>query len=90
MTICIVDTSILLELLGVPGFEASHEETIRAFAVRIDAGERFLLTVPAILETGNHVAQLTDGGTRRKWAMRYVDFINRALWRESIRTNASS
>jgi hypothetical protein len=83
MTISIVDTSVLVELLAIPGFRSRHDETLTAFAARSGAGERFLLAVPVILETGNHVAQLPDGGTRRKWAVRFVEFIGKALSGES-------
>ncbi len=48
----------------------------------------FILPMATILETGNHIAQNGDGGTRRKTALRFCDavkgaFNGEAPWRPS-------
>jgi len=61
-----IDTSVLLEILRVPGKSqrpaAIHEE----LQDRVGSGESLLLPAAAIIETGNHIAQLPDGNLRRK------------------------
>ena len=79
MTVCIVDTSILAELLNLPGMAEEHEETVASFEARQKEREQFLLPLAALIETGNHVAHLTDGAARRKFAQIFVTFAKAAL-----------
>ncbi|HEY4239449.1 MAG TPA: hypothetical protein VGM88_06520 [Kofleriaceae bacterium] len=78
MTVCIVDTSVFVELLGLPGFDGDHDFRLAEFEERVRAREKFLLALPVVLETGNHVAQIPDRD-RRRWAEKFVDFIRPAL-----------
>lgn len=80
MTICIVDTSILVELLNVPGCASRHAELVDAFAGRQQHAEQFLLPLAVLVETGNHVAHVPDGAQRRSAADRFV-----TLARDSLR-----
>lgn len=79
MTICIVDTSVLLELLNVPGKSSRHEEIVDDYAVRQSSSEQFLLSVAVLIETGNHVAQASQGHARRSCAEKFVTFARVAL-----------
>ena len=79
MTVCIVDTSVLVELLGLPGFEENHDIRVEEFAERIAARETFLLPLPVLLETGTHVAQIANGNYRRQCAERFCAFVKPAL-----------
>lgn len=83
MTICIVDTSILVELLNLRGLASRHDELVAELARRAAAGERFLLPVAVLVETGNHVAQIPDGGSRRRSADDFVRFATISLHGES-------
>lgn len=83
MNVCIIDTSIVVELLGLPGFSGQHEVHLASFAERARAKETFLLPLPVLFETGNHVAQIPDGRLRREWADRFVTFANQALLGET-------
>jgi len=83
VNVCIIDTSVLVELLGVPGYEARHDECVADFELRARAPESFLLPLPVLFETGNHVAQIPDGRLRRAWAERLVSFARPALSGES-------
>ena len=47
------------------------------------AKETFLLPLPVLFETGNHVAQIPDGRLRREWADRFVTFAKQALLGET-------
>jgi len=81
VTICIVDTSVVLELLNVPGKASQHEAVTAEFEQRLGAREEFLLPIAVLVETGNHVAQLKlqDGGARRRSAELFREFAAKAL-----------
>lgn len=54
-----IDTSILCELLQVPGKSnpSQHSDLVTEMDRRAAAGERFVIPVTALIETGNHIAQ---------------------------------
>ena len=59
--IVIVDTSVFLNVLDVPGFNQDREADLARFRELIEAGANLLLPIAAIFEAGNHIAQLADG-----------------------------
>jgi hypothetical protein len=65
-----IDTSVLLEILKVPGHSSNHIEITRELESRILDGVTFVLPVTTIIETGNHIAQCD--GDRRGAAERFV------------------
>ncbi|MCB5286843.1 MAG: hypothetical protein LHW64_03460 [Candidatus Cloacimonetes bacterium] len=77
--ICIIDTTIFLEILNVPNKAAQHKQTMAELKEKISAGEFLFLPMPTIIETGNHIAQNGDGDQRRKAALRFVNHIEKAL-----------
>lgn len=77
--ICIVDTSILCELLQVPNMSDGYAEHRAALEAKVENGESLLVPMPAVLETGNHIGQNGSGGQRRKAAQRFVSFIESAI-----------
>jgi hypothetical protein len=74
-SICLIDTSIFLELLDVPNFNQDRASVLEDFQTYVQANCTFLLTMATILETGNHIAQNGDGRVRRKTAIRFVKTI---------------
>lgn len=64
MTVVLVDTTIFLNVLDVPGFNQDREAVFGQLAERLDARQELLLPIAAILETGNHVGHLRDGRVR--------------------------
>ena len=74
-TICLIDTSIFLNLLNVPNRNQSKTKVLDDFETYIQANCRFLLPMATILETGNHIAQNGDGTLRRKTAQTFVKTI---------------
>jgi hypothetical protein len=68
-----IDTSVLCELLEVPGMCSQHEDIRSEFELRGDGGERFVIPITAVIETGNHIAQAA--GDRRAAAERFVRFL---------------
>lgn len=77
--VCIVDTSVLLELLDVPDKSDDSAMFVREFEGRVKAGEAMLLPLTAILEAGNFVGQVGSGKVRRKLAEKLVAIVAQAL-----------
>ncbi|MFI5802215.1 hypothetical protein [Streptomyces sp. NPDC051561] len=68
-----VDTSILCNLLSVPGKCQDRDKVIVELKSKRETGGcDLLLPVTAIIETGNHIAQLSDGYHRLKCAERFA------------------
>ncbi len=79
-----VDTSIFLNLLDVPGFSQDRERVVDDFRAKQKSGS-LILPVAAVIETGNHVAQLKNGLARREAARKFGDALllvsdGRAPW----------
>ncbi len=70
-----VDTSVLCNLLDVP-LMSDDSAAVKAEArQRRDDGERFVLPLTAVIETGNHIANVKQGD-RRAAAERFVRLID--------------
>lgn len=65
-----IDTSVLCNLVPVPGRDQQAGEVRREMTARLDQRERFILPITAVIETGNFIAQLSDGRVRRQTAER--------------------
>ncbi|MFI7450521.1 hypothetical protein ACIBQX_23710 [Nonomuraea sp. NPDC049714] len=61
-----VDTSVLCDLLDIPGKNQDRAMVARQLADKRQC--RLILPVTAVIETGNHIAQLSDGRLRRQYA----------------------
>lgn len=79
MTVCLLDTTIVTCLVRVPFFEQGSDDIERELEGKVRARETLLLPMTAILETGNHIGQHGDGGTRRKVATRFVKLVSSAI-----------
>jgi len=93
-SICLIDTSIFLELLNVPNYNQRRASVIEDFKTYSQAGCTFLLPMATILETGNHIAQNGDGTIRRKTAIRFVKEVKEAFqgiapWRPTTFPNTA-
>jgi hypothetical protein len=73
-----VDTSVLCDLLAVPG-KCQQQHSVRDELQRlIEDRVQLVLPIATVIETGNHIAQAADGRSRRACAERFV-----ALLRET-------
>ncbi|WP_371780877.1 hypothetical protein [Streptosporangium subroseum] len=61
-----VDTSVLCNLLDVPGKNQDRKNVLRTLEEKRACD--LILPVTAVIETGNHIAQLSDGRLRRQYA----------------------
>ncbi len=78
-SICLIDTSIFLEIVDVPKYNQHRASVLEDFETYYLAGFTFLLPMATILETGNHIAQNGDGRMRRKTAIRFVEQVKAAF-----------
>jgi len=77
--VCLLDTSVFVEILNVPSKAQCHEAILQDLEARIQNGESLFLPMATILETGNHIGQNGDGGARRTCAERFVTQVGAAL-----------
>lgn len=77
--IVIVDTSIFLNALDVPAFNQHRKQVLDELERRINDGAVLLLPIAAIVETGNHIAQLSSGRDRRRFAVKFCEQVEAAI-----------
>ncbi|MEZ4269795.1 MAG: hypothetical protein R3F39_25840 [Myxococcota bacterium] len=77
--IVLLDTSIYMNVLDLPGLNQHRLAVLDEFARRVDAGDYFLLPLATVWETGNHIAGLKTGGLRRRYAQALADDVVRAI-----------
>ena len=81
--ICLIDTSVFVNILMVPNKSSNHEDVIDELKLRIEEREKLFLPMATVLETGNHIGQNGDGNQRRQCAERFVEQVQLALSGES-------
>ena len=81
--ICLIDTSILVEILNVPRKAVLYEKVWSELETKIRNKETLFLPMATILETGNHIAQNGNGNQRRTCAQKFVSQVQKALNGES-------
>lgn len=77
--ICIVDTSVFCNILGVPNRSQQKDETLLELEKLIRRSTILLLPMATIYETGNHIAQNGDGRVRRQKAEQFVNQVRDAI-----------
>lgn len=81
--VCLIDTSVFLNLLNVPGRNQDREAVTTDFMEYAGNGCTFILPMATILETGNHIAQNGDGRLRRQTAERFCAAVKGAFTGEA-------
>ena len=67
MNIRFIDTSILLNILDIPGRNADKDMVTKEFKQIIkDPNQTLILPLATIIETGNHIAHISNGCVRRE------------------------
>jgi hypothetical protein len=77
--IVLLDTSIYLNVLDVPGRNQEREQVFNVFEERVRCDDLFLLPMATIWETGNHISRLENGSMRRKYAQILAANVQSAL-----------
>lgn len=86
IAVSFVDTSILCNLIPVPGRDQDRSEVTAEMLDKQKSHEVLILPVTALIETGNFIAQISDGDARRKTAKIFEELLqlvikNKAPWR---------
>ena len=77
--VCVVDTTVFMEILNVPNKASRRAEIIAQLEEKINSKESLFLPMATVLETGNHIAQNGDGSQRRQCAERFVAQVQLAI-----------
>lgn len=75
MRVDFVGTSVLVEVLDVPGRNANRSAVLQEFHQRRAARVHLILPTAAVIETGNHVHHIKDGHLRRQCAEGFADIL---------------
>ena len=78
-SIVIVDTSVLLNIMDVPGRNQHKAQVLDRLEKLIDGGDHLFIPMAAIVEVGNHIAHVANGAQRRAAAERFVKEVQSAL-----------
>jgi hypothetical protein len=81
--VCLIDTSVFVEILNVPQKASQHPQIMQQLQEKIKANESLFLPMATIIETGNHIAQNGNGNQRRQCAVKFVTQVQKALRGES-------
>lgn len=76
--ICLVDTSVFVEILNVPNKASQHAAVMASFREKVSA-ETIFLPMATIVEAGNHIGQNGDGRQRRDCAEKFVKIVQAAM-----------
>jgi len=77
--VAIVDTSIFCNVLNIPHMNSDRRQVINKLKAFIQEETNLLLPMAAVYETGNHIAQLSDGRNRRRFAELFVKEVQKAI-----------
>lgn len=72
-TVWFVDTNILCDLVEVPGKSDNRLSTRADLVVRSGRGDRFVIAVTAIIETGNHICNAKASGELKRRSATALD-----------------
>ncbi len=81
--VAIVDTSIFCNVLDIPCMNGEREKVLKEFKEFLEDGITLLLPMAAVYETGNHIAHLSDGSHRRRFAQKFVEEVRQAITGET-------
>jgi hypothetical protein len=77
MNVRFIDTSIMTNLLGVPAKSERAEAVKLEFRDAVESKETLILPISTIIETGNHIAHISDGRLRREIAIRFSECLQK-------------
>jgi len=82
-SICLIDTSVLLNILDVPNRNNERLDILGKFQEYIELECSFIIPMAVVIETGNHIAQNGDGNTRRVVAQKFIDTLEKTFTGEA-------
>lgn len=79
MSVCLIDTTILCNVIPVPGRDQQYRAVDDQMAAHVKGGTTMVLPLASIIETGNHIARCRDGAARREAAEEFVRVVTDAV-----------
>lgn len=83
MRIHFIDTSILVNILDIPGMNQDRETVLNEYQELKVNRNTFILPLATIIETGNHIAHIDDGNIRRKKGIEFAEMLHKIANDES-------
>lgn len=77
MNVRFIDTSVMLNLLEVPDMCSNAKEVKEQWKEVLKAEETLILPVATIIETGNHIAHISNGNIRRTIAGKFGEYLRK-------------
>ncbi len=77
MNVRFIDTSIMLNLLEVPDRCDDKELVKQEWKEVLQRKETLIMPIATIIETGNHIAHISDGTVRRTVTMKFAEFLKK-------------
>lgn len=74
-----IDTSVLCNLLPVPGRDQDREEVLVTVRRKIADRETMILPVTTVIKVGNHIRHIPDGRVRRATAVKFTAMLELVL-----------
>lgn len=74
-----IDTSVLVELLDVPNMNDRHAQAQEEYNKLVAKGDVFVLPIAVLVETGNHIAHISNGTLRYQVANRFSALVQKAI-----------
>ena len=85
-----VDTSVMVNLLNIPGRNQHHNEAIIEYNKLMEQEKIvFVIPVATLVETGNHIAHISDGNLRFLIGKEFADLVRSAISMEGSWVTAS-
>ena len=77
MNVRFIDTSVMANMLKIPGKCNAAERLQEEFKQVIEAKEVLILPIATIIETGNHIAHIDSGNIRRTIAQKFGEYLRK-------------
>lgn len=83
-SLVLLDSSVLCEWMKIPGHcsASKHADVAKTMKSLLEDGATFFIPIAAVVEVGNHVANIKDGTVRRKSADKFTGLLRKCLEEE--------
>ena len=75
MNVRFIDTTVMLNLLEVPDRCSDKELIIKQWKECLEEKDVLIMPIATIIETGNHIAHISQGNVRRNIAGKFAQFL---------------
>ena len=77
MNVKFIDTSVMLNLLEVPNMCSDSDKVKMQWKRNLESNDVLIMPSATIIETGNHIAHISNGNKRREIAKRFGEFLRK-------------